>query len=315
MSRTKPIEMRESLPKLENAAGEVAIGTFRFPRLALGAMRLLASDTPSAECFADPIDPETNRALMRAAVSEAGIRYIDFARGYGATPDSGEGWFREWMSPYPEDLLWATKIGYQRDDKGSWHLNLDPEFLREEISKSLDILGSPLLLCYLTAGSTRDVTVHNRPSRIAESFRPLLQAYERGEVQHLGVANVTASELSQLLEFAPLSVVQNKFTVASLSEPAQRDVLDLCLERHLPFVAWGVFSSDDDGPWIPSATLVQTAQELEVSPQDLSISVLLQAAPNLVVLTGASRHASLAASIRAANRRLPHQISERFQPT
>ena len=303
--------MRGKLPKLETT-GEVAIGAYRFARLALGAMRLLASDTQSAECFADPPDPEANSALMKAAVNECGIGYIDFARGYGATPDSGERWFREWMSPYPEGLLWATKVGYERDAKGAWLLNLDPNVLRNEIACSLEVLGSPIPLCYLTAGSTQDVKVINRPACILDSFRPLLESYERRELQHLGVANVTSSDLKKLLENAPISAVQNKCTVASLSDPAQREVLDICRERNIPFVAWGVFQSDDHGPWVPSATLVDTAKELEMSPQELSISVLLQASPNIVVLTGASRAASLSSSVNAANRRLPAEILQRF---
>lgn len=303
--------MLETLPKLENT-GEVEIGAFRVARLALGAMRLLASDTATAECFADPVNPEANRALVKAAVERCGIGYIDFARGYGARPGAGERWFREWMEPYPEDLLWASKVGYERDQSGGWLLNLSPDFLRREIELSLEVLGSPLPLCYLTADSTQDVTVLNRPPSVVDSFRPLLESYERGELSHLGVANVTAAELRQLVEIAPIAVVQNKFTVASLARPESREVLEICRELGIPFVAWGVFQSDDHTPWAPGADLVQAARELSMTPQELSIAVLLQAASNLVVLTGASRPTSLASSIKAANQKVPAEILQRF---
>lgn len=280
-------------------------------------MRLLSSEGlvegRPAECFADPRDPEANRELMRAAYRECGIGYIDFARGYGARPGAGERWFREWMSPYPDDLLWATKVGYERSSDGAWILNLSPDFLRQEIAFSLEALGTPIPLCYLTANSTLDVEVRHRPSRIEEAFRPLVSSYERGELLHLGLANVSAVELRRLRELAPVAVVQNKFTVASLADPSQREVLELCGELGIPFVAWGVFQSDDESPWVPGANLVEAARELSLSPQDTSIAVLLQAHPNLVVLTGASRASSLSASVKAANRKVAPEIMRRFQ--
>jgi pyridoxine 4-dehydrogenase len=310
-------DVAENLPRLENT-GEVCIGEYRFQRLALGAMRLLSSDAEfegrTVECFADPKDPEANCALIHAAVRECGIGYIDFARGYGARPGAGERWFRRWMEPYPEDVLWATKVGYERDAQGGWILNLAPEFMRREIELSLELLGRPIPLCYLTAGSTQDVTIRHRQASVMESFQPLLDSHERGELLHLGVANVTADELKQLLDVAPISVVQNKFTVASLAQPAQREVLELCRSRGIPFVAWGVFQSDDESPWSPGADLVETAKELSISPQEASIALLLHASPNLVVLTGVSRPQSLASSVRAANLAIPAEILSRFRP-
>jgi len=281
-------------------------------------MRLLSSNAliegETVECFADPKDPEANRALMQAAIRECGIGYIDFARGYGARPGAGERWFRQWMEPYPEDILWATKVGYERDDKGGWILNLCPEFIDREIELSLELLGQPIPLCYLTASSTDDVTIRNRQPDIVDSFRPLLESYERGELLHLGAANVTAEELERLLEVAPISAVQNKFTVASLAQPAQREVLDLCQRRGIPFVAWGVFQSDDDGPWVPGVELTETARELSMTPQEASIALLLQACPNLVVLTGVTRRESLGSSVRAANQKVPVEFLRRFSP-
>lgn len=279
-------------------------------------MRLLSTNAQSngrtVECFADPVDPQANGDLMRRAVSECGIGYIDFARGYGARPGAGERWFREWMHPYPEDLLWATKVGYERDAHGGWVLNLSPEFLHREIELSLELLGRPLPLCYLTANSTDDVTVKHRQKNVVDSFRPLLDSHLRGEITHLGAANVTPDELEALFDAAPISVVQNKFTVASLKNPAQRQVLEMCRERGVPFVAWGIFQSDDESPWVPGADLVQAAEELEMSCQEASIALLLQSAPHLVALTGASREQSLASSVRAANASVPGEILERF---
>lgn len=281
-------------------------------------MRLLSTnahvDGREIECYADPKDPKANEALIHAAVRECGIGYVDFARGYGARPGDGERWFREWFEPFYEEVLWATKVGYERDAEGGWVLNLCPDFLQREIEISLEQLGTPIPLCYLTASSTDDVTIRNRQKSVVDSFKPLLDSHQRGELLHLGVANVTADEVRQLLDFAPLSIVQNKFTVASLKQPAQREVLDLCRERGIPFVGWGLFQSNDESPWVPGPDLLKAAEELSMTPQEASIAILLNASPNFVGLTGVTRRQSLGSSVRAANQAIPADIVNRFRP-
>lgn len=296
--------------------GPVAIGDYRCERLALGAMRLVSSsfdrDGRHHESFGPPADAEANRRVMRAAVEEHGIGYVDFARGYGPTPGSGESYFRSWMSPYPADLLWATKVGYTRDAQGGWGLDLAPESIARDIRASSDELGAVLPLLYLVVGSTSDVVVRRRPARLADAFAPLVEARARGVVRNLAVANVTADELAALLEVAPIVAVQNKFTVASLADPTQRAVLDLCRRRGIAFVAWGIFQADGPEDWQPGETLARAAAELGVTPQEASIAILLAAEPHLVALTGASRRASLESSVRAANLPVPESVLSRF---
>lgn len=296
--------------------GPVQVGAYRVERLALGAMRLLSSsfdrDGRHHESFGLPADAEASRRVMRAAVEEYGIGYVDFARGYGPTAGSGESFFRAWMSPYPANLLWATKVGYERDAQGGWGLNLAPESIARDIAASASELGAAIPLLYLVVGSTSDVTVRNRPARLADAFAALVDARARGVAANLGVANVTAAELAELLEVAPVAAVQNKFTVASLADPAQVAVLDLCRRHGIAFVAWGIFQADGPEAWEPGVELTRAASELGVSPQEASIAILLHAESHLVALTGASRRSSLESSVRAANLTVPGEIVARF---
>lgn len=291
-----------------------AVGSYRVRRLALGAMRLLSAsfdrDGRHYESWGHPEDPQENRRVVRAAVSDLGIEYVDFARGYGPHPDAGEGYFRDWMSPYPAELLWATKVGYHRDAEGGWIVDLAPESIDREVRASRALLGAPVPLMYLVAGSTSDVTIVNRPARLADALAPLVDAQRRGDVRHIGVANVTAGELARL--DAPIAAVQNKFTVASLGEDGPRAVLDLCRARAIAFVAWGIFQNDGPEPWRPSAELALAAGRLGVTPQEASIAILLHAAPHLIALTGASRRRSLESSVRAAALTVPPEIVAAF---
>jgi len=89
-------------------------------------------------------------------------------------------------------------------------------------------------------------------------------------------------------------------------------VLDLCRRQDIPFVAWGIFQSDGFEAWEPDAKLKAAAAELNVTLQEASIALLLQAAPNLVVLTGASRRKSLESSVKAAQLSIPPDMLQRY---
>lgn len=72
--------------------------------------------------FGPPKDPDEARAVLREAMA-LGIDHIDTSDFYG--PHVTNELIREALSPYPQDLVLATKIGAWRDDKGGWNLRHD----------------------------------------------------------------------------------------------------------------------------------------------------------------------------------------------
>jgi pyridoxine 4-dehydrogenase len=249
---------------------------------------------------------------MRTAVEQCGIGYVDFARGYGPWAGAGEAVFRDWWHPYPTELLFATKVGYERPDAGGWAINLAPETIARDVAASVSQLGCPIPLVYLVVRSTPDVVVRNRPARLIDSLSPLLESQQRGEIQHIGLANVTLAELEEISTRAGIAAVQNKFTVHSLQDPGRRAVLEHCTRHGVPFVAWGIFQNDGPEPWEPGPELKRTAAELAVTPQELSIALLLHSSSHLVALTGSGTTRSLFSSVRGANLTLSPACLTRF---
>src|SRR5579872_7319735 len=88
-------------------AGTVKLGDLTINRLGFGAMRL------STNGFQGPArDPEAGRAVLRHAI-ELGVNHIDTAAFYQSLDGSvrANTLIRQALSPYPPDLVIATKIG------------------------------------------------------------------------------------------------------------------------------------------------------------------------------------------------------------
>ena len=66
---------------------------------------------------------------------ELGINFIDTADSYG--PEVSEQLIAEALHPYPNDLVIATKAGFDRSGPGQWTMNGNPKHLREACEGSL----------------------------------------------------------------------------------------------------------------------------------------------------------------------------------
>src|SRR6185437_6722375 len=80
--------------------GDLPVG-----RLGFGAMRITG-----AGIWGEPADPDECRRVLRRAV-ELGVTLIDTADSYG--PHVSERLIGETLAPYPDDLVVATKAGFQ----------------------------------------------------------------------------------------------------------------------------------------------------------------------------------------------------------
>jgi pyridoxine 4-dehydrogenase len=105
-------------------SGTIALGgEAKVHRLGFGAMRITGEGI-----WGPPKDPASAVGVLRRAV-ELGVNFIDIADSYG--PDTSEELIAEALSPYPKDLIVATK--------GGWNT-----FLR-------DCCGAPASACLIAA--------------------------------------------------------------------------------------------------------------------------------------------------------------------
>src|SRR6266403_2497915 len=115
--------------KIAERSGTFMLGNLPVHRLGFGAMRLTG-----AGIWGEPPDPEECVAVLRRAV-ELGITLIDTADSYG--PKVSERFIAEALHPYPNDLVIATKAGFQRPGPSKWVEDGRPEHLRAACEGSL----------------------------------------------------------------------------------------------------------------------------------------------------------------------------------
>src|SRR5258708_35934883 len=104
------------------------VGDPPFNRLGFGAMRLTGDGI-----WGPPKDPARAIAVLRRAI-ELGVNFIDTADSYG--PNVSEELIAEALAPYPEDLVIATKGGWNRPGPNQWTHDASPEPLRNAFEGS-----------------------------------------------------------------------------------------------------------------------------------------------------------------------------------
>jgi aryl-alcohol dehydrogenase-like predicted oxidoreductase len=171
-------------------------------------------------------------ALMDAAWA-AGITLFDTADAYGG--GRSETWVGEWIAARAVRPLLTTKVFHSvagdPDDQG-----LAPRRIRRQLLASLDRLGLERIDLYLT---------HERDpaTPFEETLSTLAELVREGSVRAIGLSNATAKELEHALELAPVSCVQNSY---SLLDRSSADVIDVCAEHGVAFTAFSPLA----GGWL-----------------------------------------------------------------
>ncbi len=159
--------------------------------------------------WGEPADPASARALLRHVV-ESGVQFIDTADSYG--PAVSENLIAEALRPYPDDLVIATKGGFERPGPSAWQPNCRPDRLRRCCEESLRRLGLERIDLYQL--HTVDPKVP-----IEDSVYALAELQEEGKIRHIGLSNVTVDELERAQSLVPVVSVQNRYNVADRAEP------------------------------------------------------------------------------------------------
>ena len=256
-------------------------------RMGYGAMQLAGPGV-----WGPPHDRDEAVAVLREAV-ELGITHIDTSDYYG--PHTTNELIREALHPYPESLRIVTKVGARRAPDKSWPAALSPAELTSAVHDNLRNLGIEVLdVVNLRMMSTAD--------DLAEPFSTLAELREQGLIRHLGISNVTAAQLAQAREIAPVVCVQNEYNVVHRGDDA---LVDACAAEGIgfvPFFPLGGFSP------LQSDVLVECARAVDATPMQVALAWLLQRSPTMLLIPGTSSRAHLRENIAAAALRLPYEV-------
>jgi aryl-alcohol dehydrogenase-like predicted oxidoreductase len=265
------------------------LGARTVNRLGYGAMQLAGPGV-----FGPPKDPDAARAVLRTAV-ESGVNHIDTSDFYG--PHVTNQLIREALAPYPDDLVIVTKIGARRGEDGSWLPALSPAELTQAVYDNLGNLG----LDALDVVNLRSLFGHSEPAEgsIEAHLTVLAELQRKGLVRHIGLSNVTPTQIAEGRRICEIVCVQNQYNVARRDDDVLIDDLARDGIAYVPFFPLGGFTP------LQSSTLSAVAQRLRATPMQVALAWLLRRAPNILLIPGTSSVAHLRENLTAADLHLP----------
>lgn len=165
-------------------------------RLGFGTMQL-----PGPGVWGEPADRAEAIAVLRRAV-ELGINLIDTADSYG--PEVAERLTAEALYPYPDDLVIATKAGFQRPGAGQWVEDGRPEHLRSACEGSLRRLRLRRIDLF---------QLHRIDPKVAleDQIDTLLDLQREGKIRYIGLSEVTVEQIEAVRRMTPVISVQNRY--------------------------------------------------------------------------------------------------------
>ncbi|WP_122586502.1 aldo/keto reductase family oxidoreductase [Pseudomonas viridiflava] len=273
-------------------SGTFSLGDLRVNRMGYGAMQLAGP-----QVFGPAKDPATAVAVLREAVA-AGVNHIDTADFYG--PHVTNQLIREALHPYAEDLVIVTKVGAMRGADASWNPAQSPEELVRAVHDNLRNLG----LEVLDVVNFRAWGAHQAPSEgsIEASFTALAELQRQGLIRHLGLSNVTATQVQEAQGIADIVCVQNHYNLSHrVDEPL---IAELGRQRiaYVPFFPLGGFTP------LQSQTLSRVATAMGASSLCVALVWLMQRADNILLIPGTSSVAHLRENLSASSLVIPPEF-------
>src|SRR5947209_15727010 len=260
-------------------AGEISLGNeISVHRLGYGAMRLTGEGI-----WGPPKDRKSAIAVLRRAV-ELGVNFIDTADSYG--PYVNEELIAEALAPYPEDLVIATKGGWNRPGPNQWTHDASPTYLRKAVEGSLRRLHLDRV----------DVYQLHTPDPVVSfdvSVETLAELRNQGKIRLVALSNVTREHIERARKIVPIASVQNRY---SFADREWDYVVDYCESNGIAFIPWFPLGAGK----VAGDVLNQIAQALRASPTQVALAWLLRRSPMMLPIPGTSSIEHLEQNVAAS---------------
>lgn len=236
-------------------------------RLGYGAMRL----TGQPGNYGPYENWESGLALLRHA-ADLGVNFFDSAWAYG--PETADRIVGEALEG--RDVVLATKGGVDKPEPGRIRIDGSRDALLNQIDKALVNLRRDQIDLF---------QLHrvDPQTPIETSVAALAEAQADGRVRHIGLSNVTRSELDRALSVTAITSVQNRLNMA---ETAESDLLDYTAAMNIAFIPYGPLGANP----------MQQGAKLEPKA---ALAWLLKRSPNVIVIPGTTSIAHLEQNVSA----------------
>ena len=279
--------MKEPKPMIQSPSNASRSGTFRIGgdlginRLGFGAMRITGQGI-----WGPPADhDEAIRTLRR--LPELGVNFIDTADSYG--PDVSEWLIREALHPYPKGLVIATKGGLTRSGPDIWKPVGRPEYLLQQVHKSLRNLGVEQIDLW---------QLHRIDPRVPadEQFDAIRSFIDQKLIRHAGLSEVSVDNIKTASKFFEVATVQNRY---NLVDRTSEDVLDYCTQQNIGFIPWFPLAAGDLAR--PGSILDTMAKKYGSHPSQIALAWVLMRSKAMLPIPGTSKVAHLEQNVAAAD--------------
>ncbi len=284
-----------------------ALGALEVP-LALGLLRLSTEGRPS----------ETDAVNIIHHALDRGIRVLDLADVYAL--DEKDLHYSEklarkaldqWKGPRDQVRL-LTKAGLARP-RGKWRPDARPERLRTSVEGSLKALGVEQLFMLL-------LHVNDPGVPFEDSLATLAELQKQGKIRHVGLCNVSVTEVRQAQRHFEVAALQCELSVMS-RKASRAGLVALARQMGIAFLAHrplGGYAKVEK--LLKNRAMKPLATKYKVSPHEVALATLLDLPGPVLPLVGATRTASIDSSLHALTLTLDDEDRQRrekisFAPT
>jgi pyridoxine 4-dehydrogenase len=287
-------------PKVQSPDLTKLGGNFTFPgtsmtvhRMGYGAMQLAGPGV-----WGPPRDSDAVVAVLGEAVA-AGVNNVDTSDFYG--PHVTNQIIRRALHPYPKELVIITKVGARRGNDKAWISDVSRRNLIDSVHDNLRNLGLDALdVVNLRVWGDQGQAPGEEP--LSEPVSVLAQLKQRGLIRHLGLSNVTPTQLAEAQTMTEIVCVQNLYNVAHRNDDAFIDDLSAQGIAYVPFFPLGGFSP------LQFSALDSAAASLGSTPMQVALAWLLQRSPNILLIPGTSSVEHLRENLEAATLQIPAAV-------
>ncbi|MBM7789496.1 aldo/keto reductase [Tenggerimyces flavus] len=165
--------------------------------IGLGCMGISQSYGPN------PGDRQQMISFLRTAV-DRGVTFFDTAEAYG--PFRNEELVGEALAPVRDEVVIATKFGFQYADGKQDGVNSRPEHIEQAVEGSLRRLGVDTIDLLYQHRVDPDVPIEE----VAGTVKRLI---EQGKVRHFGMSEAAAATIRRAHAVQPVTAVQSEYSI------------------------------------------------------------------------------------------------------
>jgi aryl-alcohol dehydrogenase-like predicted oxidoreductase len=197
------------------------LGSLEVSAIGLGCMSMTSGH------YNPPRDIDEMVPVIRGAVDQ-GVTFFDTAEYYG--PFSNEVLVGKALAPVRNQVVIATKFGFQFENEKPVGRNSRPEHIRKAVEGMLQRLQTDRVDLLYLHRLDPNVAVEDVAGTVSDLIK-------EGKVLHFGLSEVSPQTLRRAHAVLPVTALQSEYSL--IQRLHENQVLDTCEELGIGFVPWG----------------------------------------------------------------------------